>query len=136
MKTVIFFICLMVISGCASRKKQLKRYIDNTIMIRQESIITSLKNSRLSENLTIGFRTLEYDTSGHKIKETTGTITKQKEEIKRDSTVQKDTTESSVITVIDEQIKEKKSRNWYFAIGMVSALLLTILIYFFLKRAK
>lgn len=57
MKTVIFFICLMVISGCASRKKQLKRYIDNTIMIRQESIITSLKNSRLSENLTIGFRT-------------------------------------------------------------------------------
>lgn len=136
MKTVIFFICLMVISGCASRKKQLKRYIDNTIMIRQESIITSLKNSHLSENLTIDFRTLEYDTSGHKIKETTGTITKQKEEIKRDSTVQKDTTESSVITVIDEQIKEKKSRNWQFAIGIVSALLLTVIIYFFLKRAK
>lgn len=136
MKTVIFFICLMVISGCASRKKQLKRYIDNTIMIRQESIITSLKNSHLSENLTIDFRTLEYDTSGHKIKETTGTITKQKEEIKRDSTVQKDTTELSVITVIDEQIKEKKSRNWQFAIGIVSALLLTIIIYFFLKRAK
>lgn len=136
MKTVIFFICLMVISGCASRKKQLKRYIDNTIMIRQESIITSLKNSHLSENLTIDFRTLEYDTSGHKIKETTGTITKQKEEIKRDSTVQKDTTELSVITVIDEQIKEKKSRNWQFAIGIISALLLTIIIYFFLKRAK
>ena len=136
MKTVIFFICLMVISGCASRKKQLKRYIDNTIMIRQESIITSLKNSHLSENLTIDFRTLEYDTSEHKIKETTGTITKQKEEIKRDSTVQKDTTVESVITVIDEQIKEKKSRNWQFAIGIVSALLLTVIIYFFLKRAK
>lgn len=105
-------------------------------MIRQESIITSLKNSHLSENLTIDFRTLEYDTSGHKIKETTGTITKQKEEIKRDSTVQKDTTELSVITVIDEQIKEKKSRNWQFAIGIISALLLTIIIYFFLKRAK
>lgn len=131
-------ILLVLLScSCASRKTQIKRYVDEVLQASQGSVISCITNSRISDDLTINFRTIEFDTTGRKVRETAGKVTSKREETLRDSIVKRDSTQVSSAIKTTEQVKEKKSRGWhFFVIGIASALLFVLIIYIVIRRAK
>lgn len=132
---IISFILLSC--SCASRRTQVKRYVDEILQADRRSVVSCITNSRISDDLTISFRTIEFDTTGRKVRETAGEVTNKREETLRDSIVKRDSIQVSSAIKTTEQVKEKKSRGWhFFVIGIASALLLVLIIYIVIRRAK
>ena len=128
---------IILSSSCANRKTMVKRYIDEVVSVKQGSLITALTNSEQAENLTIGFKTIEYDTTGRIVRQTTGEIHRDRLETKKESVVKEDSVITQSVTTTKEEIKEKKSRSWQFIVkGIAAALLLIFIIYFLIRRAK
>lgn len=131
-------ILLVLLScSCASRRTQIKRYVDEILQADRRSVVSCITNSRISDNLTVRFRTIEFDTIGRKVRETAGEVANKREETLRDSIVKRDTIQISSAIKTTEHIREKKSRGWhFFVIGIASALLLVLIIYIVIRRAK
>lgn len=127
-------ILFILLCACSSKKTTLKHQIDDLLYIKSKSDMLHLKNSFLSDSITIHFKQMEYDTSGKITKETTGNLTKLTTEVIRDTIIQKDTVFISRHTQTHQDItqEKKKSHTWKWGIIVLGLLLIFTL----LKRIK
>lgn len=126
----LFPIFFILFCACSSKKTTLKHQIDDLIYIKGKSELLHLKNSFLSDSITIHFQQIQYDTLGRKVKETSGNLTKLKTEVIRDTIIQKDTLFISrhIETYQDITQEKKKDNYWKWLVITVCLLFIFIVI--------